>query len=104
MFESVLKFWFEEIQPAQQWRADPEFDTLVTERFGELHSRAIRSELFSWRIEPRGRLAEVIILDQSSRNMFRNQSRAFEADSHALALSQETVAIGIDLQLKQADA
>jgi uncharacterized protein (DUF924 family) len=55
--------------------------------------------LFGWRADPRGRLAEVIVLDQFSRNMYRGQGRAFAADALALALAQEAVAAGADLAL-----
>ncbi len=99
MRQSVLQFWFQEIPPAKWWRVDPEFDKLIVERFGELHSRATRSELFEWRAEPRGRLAEVIVLDQFSRNMYRDDRRAFANDNMALALAQEAVASKADLTL-----
>lgn len=99
MFHPVLQFWFQEISPAQWWKVDPAFDRLIMERFGELHARAARSELFEWRSEPRGRLAEVVVLDQFSRNMFRGSGRAFETDALALALAQEAVAAKADMAL-----
>jgi uncharacterized protein (DUF924 family) len=99
MPETVLQFWFHEIKPAQWWAVDPGFDRLVTERFGELRGRAARAELFQWRADPRGRLAEVIVLDQFSRNIFRGDQRAFEADTLALGLAQEAVAAKADLAL-----
>ena len=97
--QSVLEFWFQEIPPAKWWKVDAEFDRLIAERFGELHSRATRSELFEWRAEPRGRLAEVIVLDQFSRNMYRGDRLAFANDNMALALAQEAVASKADLTL-----
>lgn len=99
MYLPVLQFWFQEIAPAQWWKVDLDFDHLIMERFGELHARAARSELFEWRSEPRGRLAEVIVLDQFSRNMYRGSRRAFETDVLALALAQEAVAAKSDLAL-----
>lgn len=99
MYETVLQFWFEETSPAQWWRVDPAFDRLIVQRFSALHERATRCELWDWRADPRGRLAEVIVLDQFSRNMYRGQGRAFAADALALALAQEAVAAGADLAL-----
>lgn len=99
MYETLLQFWFEETSPAQWWRVDPAFDRLIVQRFSVLHERATRCELFDWRADPRGRLAEVIVLDQFSRNMYRGQGRAFAADALALALAQEAVAAGADLAL-----
>lgn len=97
--EEVLRFWFEEIQPAQWWKVDPAFDALVGERFGALHAQARRCELFAWRAAPQGRLAEVIVLDQFARNIHRGTPAAFSTDPLALALAQEAVAVGADLQL-----
>ncbi len=97
--QTVLQFWFQEIEPSQWWRVDLDFDQMIQTRFGELHSRAARAELFDWRLTPAGRLAEIIVLDQFSRNIFRGDSRAFAADPLALALAQEAVATGADRAL-----
>lgn len=97
--QDVLGFWFEEIQPAAWWKVDPAFDELVRSRFGVLHERAGRCELFGWRATPEGRLAEVIALDQFARNIHRGKPGAFAADPLALALAQEAVAAGADLKL-----
>ncbi len=101
MHQSVLTFWFHEITPAQWWKVDPDLDRLIFERFGDLHRRAVQAELFEWRLDPRGRLAEVIVLDQFSRNMYRGSRRAFESDVLALALAQEAVAAKADLALPE---
>lgn len=99
MPEEVLAFWFQETSPAQWWKADPAFDDRVRSRFGALHAQAVRCELFAWRATPAGRLAEVIVLDQFSRNLHRGTPLAFAADPLALALAQEAVAAGADLAL-----
>ncbi len=99
MYQSVLQFWFQEIPPAKWWKVDPEFDQLIAARFSEVHRRAIQSELFEWRADPKGRLAEVIVLDQFSRNIHRGNGLAFAADPLALALAQEAVASKADLAL-----
>ncbi len=99
MHLSVLQFWFDEIDPAQWWKVDPAFDALITQRFAELHASAARAELFGWRVSPGGRLAEVIVLDQFSRNMFRGSAQAFMSDGLALALAQEAVAARADTAL-----
>ena len=103
MHQSVWMFWFHEVAPAQWWKVDPHFDRLIVERFGDLHRRAAQAELFEWRSEPRGRLAEVIVLDQFSRNMYRGDRRAFECDVLALALAQEAVAAQADLALPESE-
>ena len=50
---------------------------------------------------PAGRCAEIIVLDQFSRNLFRDSPRAFAQDGMALALAQEAVAVGDDLRMDQ---
>ena len=97
--DEVLSFWFEETSPAQWWAVSDEFDRLCLQRFGELHRAAARAELFAWRAQPRGRLAEVIVLDQFSRNLHRGSPLAFANDSLALGLAQEAIAAGADQAL-----
>ena len=101
--QSVLEFWFHEITPAQWWKVDPAFDQLIAERFGDIHSQAVRAELFDWRNTPQGRLAEIIVLDQFSRNIHRGTRRAFEADTLALTLAQEAVAAKADSILTESE-
>jgi uncharacterized protein (DUF924 family) len=94
MQEEVLGFWFGETLPEQWWRADPEFDRSLAARFGPCLARAARGELYEWRGQPRGRLAEIIVLDQFSRNIHRGTPAAFAQDAAALVLAQEALAAG----------
>lgn len=101
--DSVLDFWFKEIEPKQHWIKDPDFDALISERFGELHKQAKAGELFQWRSSARGTLAEIIILDQFSRNMYRDAPESFACDSLALVLAQVAVEKGIDDALPETE-
>lgn len=94
MYRKVLKFWFEDIDPKMWWAAETAFDDLVRQKFEGLFQQAASGELYSWRVEARGRLAEVIVLDQFSRNMYRSSPRAFAQDPVALVLAQEAVSLG----------
>jgi uncharacterized protein (DUF924 family) len=94
MYKEVLDFWFREIEPKQWWAVDPAFDAWLKDRFLPVLGQAARGELFTWRVTPKGRLAEVIVLDQFSRNIYRNTPGAFLQDPMALALSQEAVTAG----------
>ncbi|MCL2912692.1 DUF924 domain-containing protein [Shewanella corallii] len=100
--ESVLTFWFEEIEQKSWWVKDPAFDQLVAERFGCIIEPAKKGELYHWRSTPKGRLAEIIVLDQFSRNVYRDSPMAFEADTMALALAQEAVSHHAEEELSQA--
>jgi len=97
--QDILRFWFEEIQPSQWWAKDDAFDQSLRARFSGVHAQATRCELFEWRTQPRGRLAEVIVLDQFSRNLFRGSALAFASDPLALALAQEAIAAKADAAL-----
>ena len=96
MQQDVIAFWFHELQPAQWWRADPALDAAIRARFAKTLEAARACELYAWRSSPEGRLAEVIVLDQFSRNIHRGTPAAFAADPLALALAQEAVFVGAD--------
>ena len=99
MYQDILNFWFKELEPKQWWVKDEAVDRLIIERFSELHSRAIQCELFAWRRSAKGRLAEILILDQFSRNMFRASPLTFAYDALALGLAQDAIASGADAGL-----
>ena len=95
----ILKFWFQEIDRSLWFKKDADFDRLLAERFGTLHTQASHGELSGWRESSHGRLAEIIVLDQFSRNLFRDSPKAFAQDGMALVLAQEAVRCGADAQL-----
>lgn len=103
MYEAVIEFWFHEIEPLQWWQKDREFDLLIERRFGDLHTQAKAGELDAWRKTPLGSLAEIIVLDQFSRNIFRGEAASFAYDSMSLVLAQCAIEKEFDLQLENAE-
>ncbi|MDN3681629.1 DUF924 family protein [Vibrio tapetis subsp. quintayensis] len=101
MYQEVIDFWFEELSPKQWFMGGDELDTLITQRFLDLHKQASQCELVDWRLSAQGRLAEIIVLDQFSRNLYRESAQAFSSDPLALALAQEAISLGLDKQLSQ---
>lgn len=97
--ETVLHFWLDQTPPELRFVRDDALDAAIRQRFGALHASAASGELWHWRGTPQGRLAEVIVLDQFSRNLGRDSPRAFAHDGMALALAQEAVAAGLDRPL-----
>lgn len=97
--QSVLDFWFTRLQPAQWWQKSEALDRQIASEFGALHQQASRCELWTWRQSAAGRLAEILILDQFSRNIYRDTPQAFSQDPMALALAQEAIACGADRAL-----
>jgi uncharacterized protein (DUF924 family) len=100
--DTIIHFWFDELTEKQHFAKDAALDALMVRRFGALLERAARCELFGWRATPAGRLAEILVLDQFSRNIWRDTPRAFAQDALALCLAQELVLLGDDAQLSVA--
>ena len=98
----ILHFWFTKLTPQQHFAKDAALDETIRTRFGATLEAAAQCELFAWRATPEGRLAEILVLDQFSRNVWRDTPRAFAQDALALALAQELVASGLDRSLPTA--
>jgi len=94
MHTDVLSFWFQEIDRKLWFSSDKSFDDLIRARFLGLMQKAAAAELYGWRQDAEGRLAEIIVLDQFYRNVYRNTPMAFAQDPIALVLAQEAVASG----------
>lgn len=99
MFNKIIDFWFTELEPKQWWQKDDRLDAQIKTRFGKLHHQASVNELFDWRESATGSLAEIIVLDQFSRNIYREKPAAFACDTLALALAQTAIAKGFDKKL-----
>jgi uncharacterized protein (DUF924 family) len=106
--QDVLDFWF--LPPADpaygkarpEWfRKDPAFDAQIRERFGSLVNQAIAGGLREWDLEggAQGRLARILLLDQFTRNAFRETPESFAGDILALAAAQALVDSGADQAL-----
>ncbi len=70
--DTIINFWFKEIDPKCHWVKDLDFDQQLRTCFGQLLEQAKAGELYHWRATPQGRLAEIIVLDQFSRNIYRD--------------------------------
>jgi uncharacterized protein (DUF924 family) len=95
-YQSVVDFWFVESKPEMWFSKNDDFDKSIKNRFTKLHYQASVGELYHWRSTAQGRLAEIIVLDQFSRNLFRENPNAFATDSLALVLAQEAIACKAD--------
>lgn len=101
--ETVLAFWFDELDDRQRFARDPAVDTAVRERFGSLHAELAAGVPAAWQASPRTRLAAIIVLDQFSRNLFRDDARAFAHDGAARALTARALECGDDTGLTSAE-
>ena len=102
MQEEILEFWFGRTGAAdygstrQVWfRKDAAFDAAIGERFGTAIETALSGGFADW-TAPRATLARILLLDQFTRNSFRDTPRAFAGDARALSLAEEAIARGDD--------
>ena len=94
--ESVLAFWFEENDRSRWFVRDDAFDAAIRRRFSNLHRAAAAGARDHWRKTARGCLAEVIVLDQFSRNLYRDDPRAFAGDPQARVAALHAIDQGFD--------
>lgn len=97
--DKVLSFWFETLTPKQWFKKSASLDDQIKAKFEKTFDEVVAGETAWWRDSAEGRLAEVIVLDQFTRNMFRNTAKAFRYDSLALVLAQEAIRGGHDKAL-----
>ena len=97
--QDVIEFWFVEHGHDDWFGGKADFDEKLASRFGALHERVSHGEAWHWRETANGRLAEIIMLDQFSRQLHRNSPRAFAQDGMALVLAQEAIFDGADKEV-----
>jgi uncharacterized protein (DUF924 family) len=103
--EEIIDFWFDHPAVAEGghaeiwWKPDPEVDAEIRRRFGEDVERAKAGEYDDWADDPEGMLALVLLLDQFTRNIYRDTPDAFSGDTKALALSRAAIERGFDREL-----
>jgi len=85
--EDILKFWFKECAPEQWFKKDYIFDNLLEKRFKGTVELALEGKLDNWTDSGNGILALILLLDQITRNIFRDKPRSFSGDVKALSLS-----------------
>jgi uncharacterized protein (DUF924 family) len=95
----VLDFWFAEESAACWYVADARFDDSIRQRFGRLAEAAAEDRLDDWAETPSGWLALLILLDQFSRNLHRDDGRAWAQDVKAQSLALSGIASGNDRKL-----
>ena len=99
---AVLDFWFgpPPLSARAEWfRKDPAFDAAIRERFGAAIAQALAGGLGEWCGDAHGALARVIVLDQFTRNAFRDTPRAFAGDARALATAEYAIERGFERDL-----
>ena len=92
--QEILDFWFKETPSEKRFKKDESFDQLIREKFLKDYELASANEYDDWQDSPLGSLALVILFDQFSRNMFRDDKKAFEQDHKARLIVNDSVYAG----------
>ena len=92
---AVLRFWFHDCRPHQWFRRNADFDAVVLRRFGKLTCSALKGELSQWEQNATGALALVLMMDQFTRQIWKNEPRAFAGDAHALSPTRQAQRVGL---------
>ena len=89
--QNILNFWFKESLPEELFRQKDSFDKKIRDRFFSDYKKAIINEYDDWQDKPKSSLALIILLDQFSRNLFRNNRKAFEQDHKCRLIVNEAI-------------
>lgn len=89
--KEVYDFWFNEGNEEYWFDKNKAFDQEIEERFYATWESGRQGLLYEWRDSFEGRLAEIIVLDQFSRNLNRGSSLSYTQDKMALVLSQHAI-------------
>jgi len=89
--KAILDFWFDDMVVEKRFKRDDSFDQLIIDKFKDDHEKATLNEYDDWQDEPLSTLALVILLDQFSRNLYRDNKKAFEFDHKARLIVNDAV-------------
>lgn len=99
---SILAFW-QEAGPGKWFKKDPGFDQAIAARYGGTVERAMAGTLDHWSETSTGSLALILVLDQFTRNIWREDARAFSGDEKALAVAESAIDTGQDFLISLAE-
>ena len=89
--QNIFDFWFKESLPEELFRQKDSFDKKIRDRFFIDYEKAIINEYDDWQDDSKSCLALIILLDQFSRNLFRNDKKAFEQDHKCRLIVNEAI-------------
>ena len=90
----IIDFWFQECKPKDWFKKDKKFDLLIEQRFLKLVENALQNKLKFWKKSIDGSIALILLLDQFTRNIFRDNAKSFSGDQIALAITFNCIDAG----------
>lgn len=101
MIDEILNYWFDYHHHSEPlydrqlwWDKNDKTDHFIKNTFGEIRKQAIKGELDHWFNSTKGTLAYVILIDQFSRNIYRNTPEMFENDELARTIIKQSIKKG----------
>ena len=92
--QEILDFWFKETPSEKRFKKDEVFDKIIRDKFLNDYELASQNEYDDWQDQPMSALALVILFDQFSRNIFRDNKKAFEQDHKTRLIVNDAVYAG----------
>ena len=89
--KAILDFWFIESLPEDHFKRSESFDKKIKNNFEDDYFKAIKNELDDWQDDPKSCLALTILLDQFSRNIYRDSDLAFAYDFKTRLIVNEAI-------------
>ncbi len=99
--KAILDFWFIQSNMEDWFKKDNEYDKKINKLFFEDLKKAINNEYDEWQDTAEECVALVILLDQFSRNLFRDSAEAFAQDYKTRLIVNEAVDRGYLEELSQ---
>ena len=101
--QEILDFWFKETPAEKRFKKDEAFDKTIRDKFLNDYELASQNEYDDWQDQPMSALALVILFDQFSRNMFRDDPKAFSQDHKARLIVNDSVYAGFLDEMEDQD-
>ena len=89
--KAILDFWFKESDSEDHFKKNDKFDNKIRKFFKDDYQKAINNELEDWQDNPKTCLALIILLDQFSRNLFRDNPQSFKFDKKTRLIVNEAI-------------
>ena len=99
--KAILDFWFIQSSMEDWFKKDDKYDEKIKKLFLEDLKKATNNEYDEWQDTAKECVALVILLDQFSRNLYRDSSAAFAQDYKTRLIVNEAVDRGYLEELEQ---
>ncbi|MFZ1815111.1 MAG: DUF924 family protein [Rhizobiaceae bacterium] len=96
--DEIVGFW-QSIGPKGWFRKDDAVDQQMRRDFASIHEQGAQGKLFAWQEDPVSSLALIILLDQFSRNMYRDSANAFSQDEMAISCAEYALSRAFDTKV-----